>query len=327
MRVGGMEKTTLKQIPAFYRKLLILGGSVAAVAFVFFLLFMNYRFAVDLRGTNLKNMKAETEKRAASIGFFFADRRDDLINLALSREISVFFENKALGMSMEYGLKYSLAPILDRFQDLVNRKKLGSDAVYSRIMLIERSGAILVDTLTATGHKGTREGLQELLVPNYRDGTILSVDGGKEIVVSLSYFFKNRYDGQIIAWIQPQTLYKNIIGEGGSPSDISILITNEGKTFQSVGVSFPSQIAGLPNLAALTPGEPSEFRDLNGERQSWIGLKTPINGTPFHLLRLIAASNVVGKLTPQYLLTTMGVIALVLLGGAVFTIILTVRAT
>jgi len=326
MRVGGMEKTTLKQIPAFYRKLLILGGSVAAVAFVFFLLFMNYRFAVDLRGTNLKNMKAETEKRAASIGFFFADRRDDLINLALSREISVFFENKALGMSMEYGLKYSLAPILDRFQDLVNRKKLGSDAVYSRIMLIERSGAILVDTLTATGHKGTREGLQELLVPNYRDGTILSVDGGKEIVVSLSYFFKNRYDGQIIAWIQPQTLYKNIIGEGGSPSDISILITNEGKTFQSVGVSFPSQIAGLPNLAALTPGEPSEFRDLNGERQSWIGLKTPINGTPFHLLRLIAASNVVGKLTPQYLLTTMGVIALVLLGGAVFTIILTVRA-
>ncbi|MCX5846489.1 MAG: PAS domain S-box protein [Deltaproteobacteria bacterium] len=321
-----MKKTTSNLIPAFYRNLLILCVIVAAVAFVFFLLFMNYRFAVDLRGTNLKNMKVETEKRVASVGFFFADRKDDLINLALSREISVFFENKALGMSMEYGLKYSLLPIRERFQYLVNRKKLGSDAVYSRIMLIERNGTILVDTLTTTGHKVMREGLKELLVPKYRDGAILSIDGGREIVASLSYFFKNHYTGQIIAWIQPQTLYKNILGEGGSPSDISSLITNEGKTFQSVGVSFPSQISSLPNMAALTLGEPFEFQDLNGEKQSWIGVKTPISGTPFHMLRLITASNVVGKLTPQYLLTTMGVIAFVLLGGAAFTIILNVRA-
>ncbi len=322
-----MGKNGTKLIPQFYHTLLILGVSGAAVAFVFFLLFMNYRFAVDLRGTNLTNMKADTGKRAALVGFFFTDRKDDLINLALSREVSVFFENKALGMSMEYGLGYSLIPIRDRFQDLVNRKKLGSDPVYSRIMLIEGNGDILVDTDWPTAdHKVKRQELKGLLVPEHRDGTIFTLDGGREVVASLSYFFKDHYAGQIIAWIQPQTLYRNILGAGGSGNDIYSLITNEGKTFQSVGVSFPPQISGLPNAAALISGEPFEFQDINGEKQSWIGLKTSVSNTPFYMLRLITASHVVGKINPLSLLTTMGLIAFVLLAGAAFTVILHMRA-
>ncbi|MEN6374559.1 MAG: ATP-binding protein [Smithella sp.] len=321
-----MGKNEAKLIPQFYHTLLILGVSAAAVAFVFFLLFINYRFAVDLRETNLKNMKAETGKRAALVGFFFADRKDDLINLALSREVSVFFENKALGMSMEYGLGYSLIPIRDRFRDLVKRKKLGDDVVYSRIMLIAKDGDILVDTLATTGHKVNHQELKKLLVSKHRDGKILTLDGGKEIVASLSYFFKDSYAGQIIAWIQPQTLYRNILGAGGSANDIYSLITNEGKTFQSVGVSFPPQISGLPDAAALTSGETFDFQNVNGEKQSWIGLKTPVSNTPFYMLRLITASNAVGKINPLSLLTTMGLIAFVLLAGAAFTIILHMRA-
>ena len=44
------------------------------------------------------------------------------------------------------------------------------------------------------------------------------------------------------------------------------------------------------------------------------------------MLRFVAASNGVGGFTPKYLLTTMGMIAFVLLGAAVFTIIINVRA-
>lgn len=321
-----MEKNDAKLIPQFYQTLLILGLGAAAIAFVFFLLFMNYRFAVDLRETNLKHVKAETGQRAALVGFFFADRKDDLINLALAREVSVFFENKALGMSMEYGLGYSLIPIRDRFLDLVNRKKLGSDAVYSRIMLIERNGDILVDTFAATDQKVNRRQLKKLLVPGYRAGEIFTLDGGREIVASLSYFFKDSYAGQIIAWIQPQTLYKNMLGAGGSAHDVYSLVTNEGKTFESVGVTFPPQISGLPNTAALASGETFEFQNLNGEKQSWIGLKTPVSNTPFSMLRLITASHAVGKIDPVSLLTTMGLIAFVLLAGAAYTITLHMRA-
>lgn len=326
MRFNEMEKNTAKLIPQSYRPVLILAISAAAVAFVFFLLSMNYRFAVDLRKTNLENMKAETEKRATLVGFFFADRKDDLVELVHSREVSVFFENKALGMSMEYGLGYSLVPIRNRFLDLLDRKKLGSDAVYSRMMLIEKNGDILVDTLAAAGRKVSHKELVKLLVPEHRDGTILTLNGGREIVASLSYFFKNRYAGQIIAWIQPQTLYRNILGAGGYTGDICNLVTNEGKTFQSVGVSSPPQISGLPSAEALTFGETFEFQDKNGENQSWIGLKIPVDNTPFYMLRLITASNVVGKLNPLSLLTTMGLIAFMLLAGAAYTIILHMRA-
>jgi hypothetical protein len=304
-----MKKTMKKLIPAFYLNMLILVVSVTAVVFVFFLLFMNYRFAVDLRKTNLKNMISETEKRVGSVGFFFADRKDDLIDLALSREISAFFENRALGMSMEYGLKYSLFPIRDCFRDLMNRKKLGEDAIYSRIMLIEKNGAVLVDTLPSTNHEEIRGYVNEFLVPKYRDGAILVSNDGKEIIASLSYFFKDRHEGQIVAWINPQTFYKDILGAGSSPSDIGRLVVCGVKVFRPVGFSFPQQISGLPELAAVVSGKPFEFQNLR--KQSWMGLKMPVNDTPFCLLRLITATNVVCKLTPGYILMTMGVIAFV----------------
>ncbi len=323
-----MRNNAIKPIPQFYRTLLILAVSAAAVAFVFFLLFMNYRFAVDLRKTNLKNMKAATEKRAAMVGFFFADRKDDLVNLALSREVSVFFENKALGMSMEYGLKYSLIPIQDRFRDLLNRKKLGSDPVYSRIMLIEKNGEILVDSFATAGHKVVNhKEIMKLLEPEYRDGTILTLNNGREIVASLSYYFKKHYAGQIIAWIQPQTLSRNILGAGNStPNDICGLITGEGKTLQPVGGYFPAPVFDQFNNSASAFGETFEFHDMNKEKQSWIGLKMPVGNTPFYILRLNTSSNVVGKLNPLSLLITMGLIAFVLLAGAAYTFILHMQA-
>jgi PAS domain S-box-containing protein len=193
-------------------------------------------------------------------------------------------------------------------------------------MLVERNGNILVDTFAAAGRKMSRKELMKLLVPDHHDGTILSLDGGKEIVASFSYFFKNHYAGQIIAWIQPQKLYKNIIGAGGSASDICSLFTNEGNTIQPVGDSFPLQISGLPNAEALTFGETFEFQNMKEKNQSWIGLKMPIANAPFYVLRLINASHVVGKLNPLSLLTTMGLIAFMLIAGAAFTVILHLRA-
>jgi hypothetical protein len=86
-------------------------------------------------------------------------------------------------MSMEYGLKFSLIPIQDHFRDLVNRKKLGNDAVYSRIMLIEKNGDILVDTSTAEQRQVSSNELMKPLGPNQRDGTILALNHGREIVL------------------------------------------------------------------------------------------------------------------------------------------------
>ena len=80
---------------------------VALLAFVSFLLTTNYLSQKNLQQTLLDQFRLENETRAAAISYFFSDRHEDLRNLASSREIAVFFENRALGMSMEYGLKQS----------------------------------------------------------------------------------------------------------------------------------------------------------------------------------------------------------------------------
>ena len=76
----------------------------------------------------------------------------------------------------------------------------------------------------------------------------------------------------------------------------------EGTTFQYVGVSFLPQISGVPNTAVLASGETFELENVNGEKQSWIGFKTPVSSTPFSILRLMTASHAVGKINPVSLL-------------------------
>ena len=53
-------------------------------------------------------------------------------------------ENKALGMSMAYGLKASLLQISKRFDSLMQERKIGNTPVYDRIAFLDASGRLLI---------------------------------------------------------------------------------------------------------------------------------------------------------------------------------------
>ena len=106
-------------------KIGIVVAVIALLGFVSFLLTSNYLSQKNLQQTLLDRFRLENETQAAAISYFFNDRREDLRNLAASREVSVFFENRALGMSMEYGLKQSLPPIKNLFASLIDRVRRG----------------------------------------------------------------------------------------------------------------------------------------------------------------------------------------------------------
>ena len=135
-----MRKIALKKKRSFYLAYTIAFAIVLSLAvYVVYLLVANYTSQTELQKNLVTQLKQDSEARAASIDYFFSERRDDVVNLALSREISGFFENKALGMSMEYGLNLSLIPIRERFQELIGRRMFGGEAVYSRIVLLDKT--------------------------------------------------------------------------------------------------------------------------------------------------------------------------------------------
>ena len=78
----------------------VIAVCITAVAYVCVLLVLNYRFDRQLRDSSIQKLRTETEKLAESVGYFFEERKDDLMNIGMSREVAVFFENRALGMSL-----------------------------------------------------------------------------------------------------------------------------------------------------------------------------------------------------------------------------------
>ena len=121
--MANMDQTQKGTAGWYSSNLVVVAFGLAAVAYVCGLLILNYRTTMELRDADIAKLRYETKKQGESGGYFFEERKDDLLNLAMSREVAVFFENRALEMSMEYGLSLSLPPIAERFRSLIAKKK------------------------------------------------------------------------------------------------------------------------------------------------------------------------------------------------------------
>jgi len=82
----------------------------------------------DLREASASAQLLNLEKRAAALRYFHSERRSDITTLAMDRALGVFFSNRDLGMSMEYGLRASLLSMQKKFQDLVDSKLIDSSS-------------------------------------------------------------------------------------------------------------------------------------------------------------------------------------------------------
>jgi len=119
---------------------------VVLVAYMGFLIIANYLSQVELQKGVLEQLRQDTEKRAIALSYFFSERTNDLKELTKKREISAYFENKALGMSMTYGLLASLDAIAEVFEGILEDKTLKGDRIYSQIAFIEKNGEVLVQS-------------------------------------------------------------------------------------------------------------------------------------------------------------------------------------
>ncbi len=78
----------------------IIGVAVVGVPLVLAilcLLYSHFQTERDLKENLLRVRHHTVERRAAELSYFFTDRMDDLFYLKHSREVAVYFENRALG--------------------------------------------------------------------------------------------------------------------------------------------------------------------------------------------------------------------------------------
>ncbi len=294
--------------------------SVVLVGFIASLVVKNYLSQLELQGYALEQLKQDIEKRATAVSYFYSERRNDLKNLAESREISIFFENKALGMSMEYGLRASLLAVSETFNRLLEERKLGEDRIYSRITFVGSNGELLVDTQPIDTKQKHKEDLKRFLKPERSVVTLIKehVDNSLKLIVTIPYFFKEKYIGQIIAWISPKTVYKNLIKtEAGFSQRIISIDCGKGNLYFLESMPLKAAFSNVLDLSMIKIGTPYRFEvpRKDGVKLKMLAMKVPIEETPSFLVAVLPASEVFGPTAPWHLPLGMGILSLAILGG------------
>ena len=334
-RVAASESSPISQEPARRGGLGVMAPkygvatvlvSVVLILYVGFLLVANYWSATNLRQTMEEQRRLESGRRAAALGYFFSERRDDLTNLSLSHELAGFFENRALGMSMRYGLKQSLVPISARFRQLIDRKRIGSEPIYRRLVLLDEAGELLVDEGEKGGDAEGERGWKAMLSPEYRNGGILVLDGGRTLGISLAHYFKDVYSGQLIALLDADFMVRKVVS-ADMAADGTFVAVVAGDRLLGVGEDLPSALARLPGNGALAKGVLFGFRsgaDEDGEPM--IALARQVPDSDFVVIDVMSASRVHGRLEPWHLFLGMAALAVVVLLGVFLILRLNIRA-
>lgn len=287
---------------------------------IVFLLRANYISLTKLNASALRQLIWDAERLAISTSYFFSERKDDLKEIVESREISMFFENEALGMSMYYGLQASLVVMSKRFDRLLNEKKFDHEKVYTRILFIRNNGRLLVDRGVSKNLKGDIEGdWKKYLTPDRSEPFIISQYNGNllEVAVSISCFFKNRYMGQILACVSPTPVYNHLIqSEAESSNRVYGVVYRKGKFYSATTanrmVPYPTEF----DFGKAESLKPYRFEVQGRETTSdIIAIKVPIKETPFSLGVLVPSSEVSHNVSPWKLPLATGSLLMLILGA------------
>ncbi|NTW35839.1 MAG: hypothetical protein HGB17_06865, partial [Syntrophobacteraceae bacterium] len=184
------------------RSIAIIVISAALLGCLTILLLANYQSLSLLRRSTLDMIQHHAEKRAAALGYFFSERKDDLRYLSDNIERSAFFENQALGMSMEYGLYEGILAIGESFERILERKTLGVHHVYSQIFFVEPDGHPLVARAVDAPDASAIPEVMASLNPADPTPQILVRhlnEAVAEVLIALAHYHKRAYRGHILA--------------------------------------------------------------------------------------------------------------------------------
>ena len=177
----------------------------------------------DLREASDKELQSHLDHKVSHFTHFFSARRNDITTLIGDRALEVFFSGRALGMSMQYGLRASLLAMRSRFEELHERRHTSGSPVYLRLAFIDPDGEILVDTAPSDTNKDVWP-LHAL--PTVERMRIVTVGGASQThtVLLAPYHYKEERQGTVVAQLAHRLLVSEMVQpDDGMQADYALL--------------------------------------------------------------------------------------------------------
>ena len=281
-------------------------------AFCLYALFLVANIALsqaNLRTATETRVLAESQRQAATIAGYFADRLGEVGEIAERYEIESYFANKALGMSDRYGLIANLAAIDDYFlRKLQQRSKVAGSQTYSLIALVDENGTVL-------SQAGTAEPPVAML-DKTATGSRLEIDSASgHFVLSAPIRYKEAYRGAIMVVGGLEQLSGSLISGRQDSRYREILVTATGDNLVATEDGFHPErevVAAMANLPAEKLMSAAVDSQLPG-MQDMLVMRNPIAGTSLSLITLIHRDEIYGLAGSSLFLLLLGGVPFALL--------------
>ena len=298
--------------------ILSIAGIIAG--FVAFLLYANYQSLEKLQASALQQSRYELTSRAMNLAHFL-DSQQKLLKSDISGSsiLSVYFENKALGMSMQYGLGASLLAMERKLKGLSERMRLDNKCIYKMLVIYDANGAVLAKS----DHLASK--LPD--DPDWRKSVFHRPDGihlyqvadcspGKAeyaLFFIISYHYKGTHCAQYLAEISTSLQLSHFLQPGPASLFTGLFVPLD----RVIGFDLRSSSPFPPQPGAIVFPDPV-FRDwlstLNTP-EPVLNFECPVGETKLILREVLLTKKVIGSLSPGTLLLAMILISFLLICG------------
>ena len=290
---------------------LIVAAIFAAYSVV--LLWNAFRSEAQLRAAAEVRMLADIRQTAAVLGDFFSEQRNFVQELGESHELETYLVNKALGMSMRYGLNANLFAIEERFRRKAEQKKALGTKVYQRILYYDENGTPVADTApdepALTLPQGTRDQVR------------LTIDAaGGRIISTAHILFQNSPSGIVATVTRLGSLSPFLRTSGSGAGYRQFLMDRSGRELVSPGTN-PILSRGVYPALTRLPAEklvsvrsmPELYAQLD---RNDLAVVMPIAGAPLMMVTILPESAAYGHITSRLFLYSASAVPVIFLLAA-----------
>jgi PAS domain S-box-containing protein len=271
-----------------------------------------YRSQAQLRYAAEARLLADNRQVAAALGDFMAGQQDFVRSLVESNEIETFLINKALGMSLRYGLNANLFSIEENFRRKLAQKSVLGAQVYQRIFYTDERGDSLADTSS---------GAPPLHLPSRTKADYqLVIDAEHSQIIATALVDYHGLPRGTVTTVADLALLSRFLSTSGVDLGFrQFLITNAGQELGTPnrplllgGVPSPTW-AKLPANALTHLAEVSDLGSSSYAKGYDLAIRIPIVGTSLSLVTALPESVLYGHITSRVFLYFASAVPLIIL--------------
>ncbi len=310
----------------YNKKWLAVYGAVLAIVLIMAVMVVSFhRSQVALRASYLDSFRRDLALRATMVGLFYEHLETGLREMTHSPRVRSYFGNRALGMSMEYGLAVSLDQVGRYFDQELAGKRAGGSPVWRRLMLLDGHGRVLIARQSEIPSLGP---LPVMGLPSPVDlppqGSMgsrpLVLSGGPqaEVLLSAPCFYRGHRVGRLVGWANPDAVCANF-AQSERPAGAShvVVAAKVGDRLQPVGCAYSLSLQLLPRLMGRSLDQPHLLPAPKGaqDQGEFLAMGQQVKDTPFIIYSLLPARLWLGDISPWQLSLALGLTALLLMVG------------